>query len=70
MELQDAEKKAILQKTGPCPNWLSRWRTREFALKGNFLYYYKTKVRLRRHIYRMCMTSLELVFLCDEVAFG
>ncbi|XP_065883515.1 uncharacterized protein [Dysidea avara] len=39
--LQDAEHTVVLQKTGPCPRWYSRWRTREFALKGNFLYYYK-----------------------------
>lgn len=43
LELKEADKRAVFQKTGPCPQWYSRWRTREFALKDNFLYYYKTK---------------------------
>ncbi|XP_065883520.1 uncharacterized protein [Dysidea avara] len=43
--LDDAEQKVVLQKTGPCPEWYSRWRTREFALKGNFLYYYKAHAK-------------------------
>ncbi|XP_065909611.1 uncharacterized protein [Dysidea avara] len=41
--LEQAEKTAILRKTGPCPKWYTPWRKREFTLKGNFLYYYKVK---------------------------
>ncbi|XP_065883518.1 uncharacterized protein [Dysidea avara] len=48
--LQDTEQKVVLQKTGPCPQWYSRWRRREFALKGNFLYYYKAHIKNKDNI--------------------
>ncbi|XP_065909607.1 uncharacterized protein [Dysidea avara] len=45
LSLKQAEKTAVLQKTGPCPKWYTPWRTRNFALKGNFLYYYKPNTK-------------------------
>ena len=47
--LEQADKTAVLQKTGPCPKWYTRWRTRDFALKGNFLYYYKPNTKVTIH---------------------
>jgi len=40
----------VLQKTGPCPKWYTLWRTRTFALKGNFLYYYKQNDKVANSI--------------------
>ena len=47
--LHQAEKTAVLKKTGPCPKWCTPWRTRNFALKGNFLYYYKPNTKVSRY---------------------
>ena len=59
--LKQAEKTAVLQKTGPCPKWYTPWRTRSFVLKGNFLYYYKPNTKviamlllLSNCVYRSC----------------
>jgi len=44
--LGQADKTAVLQKTSPCPKWYTPWRTRDFVLKGNFLYYYKPNTKV------------------------
>lgn len=65
LELKEADKRAVFQKTGPCPQWYSRWRTREFALKDNFLYYYKTKVRHEQYMHDVTLVLIHLWYIHD-----